>query len=83
MLAGLKKKGAVLPGYRADIVVWKPEAQFHLDDSHPVYHKHRNISAYLGKQLSGKILSTFVGGNLVFAEDKHAKAACGAPILAK
>uniref|UniRef100_A0A0E0H7K5 allantoinase n=1 Tax=Oryza nivara TaxID=4536 RepID=A0A0E0H7K5_ORYNI len=81
MLAGLKKKGAVLPGYRADIVVWKPEAQFHLDDSHPVYHKHRNISAYLGKQLSGKILSTFVGGNLVFAEDKHAKVACDTLVI--
>ncbi|KAL6844340.1 hypothetical protein ACP4OV_026013 [Aristida adscensionis] len=81
-LAGQKNKGAILPGYHADIVVWKPEAQFQLDDSHAVYHKHRNISAYLGKQLSGKVLSTFVRGNLVFAEDKHAKAACGAPILA-
>ncbi|ONM33419.1 Allantoinase [Zea mays] len=43
----------------------------------------QNISAYLGKQLSGKVLSTFVRGNLVFAEDKHANAACGVPILAK
>jgi hypothetical protein len=34
----------------------------------------QNISAYLGKQLSGKVLSTFVRGNLVFAEDKHANA---------
>ncbi|CAL5070835.1 unnamed protein product [Urochloa decumbens] len=82
-LAGQKNKGAILPGYHADIVVWKPEAQFELDDSHSVYHKHRNISAYLGKELSGKVLSTFVRGNLVFAEDKHAKAACGVTILAK
>nr|XP_034585194.1 LOW QUALITY PROTEIN: endonuclease MutS2-like [Setaria viridis] len=82
-LAGQKNKGAILPGYHADIVVWKPEAQFELDDSHSVYHKHRNISAYLGKELSGKVLSTFVRGNLVFAEDKHAKAACGVQILAK
>jgi len=43
----------------------------------------QNISAYLGKELSGKVLSTFVRGNLVFAEDKHAKAACGVTILAK
>ncbi|OEL16853.1 putative allantoinase [Dichanthelium oligosanthes] len=82
-LAGQKNKGAILPGYHADIVVWKPEAQFELDDSHSVYHKHRNISAYLGRELSGKVLSTFVRGNLVFAEDKHAKAACGVTILAK
>ena len=43
----------------------------------------QNISAYLGKQLSGKVLATFVRGNLVFAEDKHANVACGVPILAK
>jgi allantoinase/DNA mismatch repair protein MutS2 len=43
----------------------------------------QNISAYLGKELSGHILSTFVRGNLVFAEGKHAGAACGVPILAK
>ncbi|CAM0901764.1 unnamed protein product [Alopecurus aequalis] len=82
-LAGQKNKGAILPGYHADIVVWKPEAEFHLDDSHAVYHKHRNISAYLGSELSGMVLSTFVRGNLVFAEGKHAGAACGVPILAK
>lgn len=46
-------------------------------------YKMQNISAYLGKELSGKVLSTFVRGNLVFAEDKHAKAACGVQILAK
>jgi hypothetical protein len=34
-------QGSILPGYHADIVVWKPEAQFHLDDTHAVYHKHR------------------------------------------
>jgi allantoinase/DNA mismatch repair protein MutS2 len=82
-LAGQKNKGAILPGYHADIVVWKPEAEFHLNDSHAVYHKHRNISAYLGKELSGHVLSTFVRGNLVFAEGKHAGAACGVTILAK
>ncbi|CAD6261703.1 unnamed protein product [Miscanthus lutarioriparius] len=76
-LAGQKNKGAILPGYHADIVVWKPETEFQLDDNHAIYHKHQNISAYLGKQLSGKVLSTFVRGNLVFAEDKHANVACG------
>uniref|UniRef100_A0A804R0W6 Allantoinase n=1 Tax=Zea mays TaxID=4577 RepID=A0A804R0W6_MAIZE len=82
-LAGQKNKGAILPGYHADIVVWKPKTEFQLDNNHAIYHKHQNISAYLGKQLSGKVLSTFVRGNLVFAEDKHANAACGVPILAK
>lgn len=43
----------------------------------------QNISAYLGKRLSGKVLATFVRGNLVYSEGKHASAACGALILAK
>jgi allantoinase/DNA mismatch repair protein MutS2 len=43
----------------------------------------QNISAYLGKELSGHVLSTFVRGNLVFADGKHAGAACGVTVLAK
>jgi uncharacterized protein (DUF1919 family) len=39
----------------------------------------QNISAYLGKEL----MSTFVRGNLVFAEGKYEGAACGVRILAK
>lgn len=40
-------------------------------------------SPYLGMRLSGKVLATFVRGNLVFSMGKHAPAACGVPILAK
>ena len=47
-------QGAILPGYHADIVVWKPEAQFHLDDSHPVYHKHR-VRFFLTKKESSQL----------------------------
>jgi len=36
----------------------------------------------MGSKLSGKVLATFVRGNLVYKEGKHAPAACGAPILA-
>jgi hypothetical protein len=37
-------QGAILPGYHADIVVWKPEAEFQLGEGHSVYHKHRVCS---------------------------------------
>lgn len=37
----------------------------------------------MGKRLSGKVLATFVGGNLVYGDEKHAPRACGVPILAK
>ncbi|XP_068645585.1 allantoinase-like [Aristolochia californica] len=82
-LAGQELKGAILSGNHADIVVWEPDADFELDENHSVYHRHRNISAYLGKRLSGKVLATFVRGNLVYSEGKHAPSACGVPILAK
>ncbi|KAL3519737.1 hypothetical protein ACH5RR_017886 [Cinchona calisaya] len=80
-LAGLSLKGAISIGYQADFVVWEPEAEFHLDENHPIYHRHPNISAYIGSRLSGKVLATFVKGNLVFKEGNHALP-CGSPILA-
>ncbi|KAL5772451.1 hypothetical protein ACOSQ2_012375 [Xanthoceras sorbifolium] len=80
-LAGLDLKGAIAIGNHADIVVWEPEVEFHINDDYPIYIKHPSISAYLGRRLSGKVAATFVRGNLVF-KGHHAPAACGAPILA-
>ncbi|WOG85168.1 hypothetical protein DCAR_0104355 [Daucus carota subsp. sativus] len=82
-LAGQDLKGAIAIGNHADIVVWQPEMEFELNDDHPIYLKHPSISAYMGSKLFGKVLGTFVRGNLVFAEGKHAPAACGSPILAR
>ncbi|CAA0817922.1 Allantoinase [Striga hermonthica] len=81
-LAGQHLKGAIATGYHADIVVWDPELEFELDDNHPIYIKHPNISAYMGSKLSGKVLATFARGNLVYKDGKHAPIACGVPILA-
>ncbi|KAL0353097.1 UNVERIFIED_CONTAM: Allantoinase [Sesamum angustifolium] len=67
-LAGQDLKGAIVTGNHADIVVWEPEVEFELDDNHPVFLKHPNISAYMGSKLSGKVLATFVRGNLVYQE---------------
>ncbi|KFK31005.1 hypothetical protein AALP_AA6G056100 [Arabis alpina] len=81
-LAGLHSKGAIEVGKHADIVVWEPEIEFDLNEDHPIHFKHPIISAYLGKRLSGKVVSTFVRGNLVFGEGKHASDACGSLLLA-
>ncbi|KAJ4703465.1 allantoinase [Melia azedarach] len=82
-LAGQASKGAIAVGNHADIVAWDPDTEFDLNDDHPIYIKHPSISAYLGSRLSGKVLATFVRGNLVYKEGNHAPAACGSPILAK
>ncbi|KAI4371068.1 hypothetical protein MLD38_019342 [Melastoma candidum] len=81
-LAGLPLKGAIASGRHADILVWDPSAEFDLDDRHPVHLKHPSISAYMGKRLAGKVIATFVRGNLVYRDGKHAPAACGTQILA-
>ncbi|PVH36024.1 hypothetical protein PAHAL_7G340600 [Panicum hallii] len=63
-LAGQKNKGAILPGYHADIVVWKPEAQFELDDSHSVYHKHRKTSTQRPPVVLQSSLSKIAGSKV-------------------
>ncbi|KAF6142051.1 hypothetical protein GIB67_038019 [Kingdonia uniflora] len=82
-LAGQGLKGVIKTGNHADIVVWEPETEFELDENHTAHHRHPSISAYMGKRLTGKVLATYVRGNLVFKDGKHAPAACGVPILAK
>ncbi|MCL7038864.1 hypothetical protein MKW94_005525 [Papaver nudicaule] len=82
-LAGQDFKGSIVSGNHADIVVWEPDTEFELDDNHTAYHKNPSISAYMGKRLSGKVLATFVRGNLVYKEGQHAPVACGVPIVAK
>lgn len=81
-LAGQHLKGSIAVGNYADIVAWEPESEFHLDHNHPSYVKNPSISAYMGRKFNGKVLATFVRGNLVYKEGKHAPAACGTTILA-
>ncbi|XP_073102467.1 allantoinase-like [Elaeis guineensis] len=82
-LSGQIHKGAIVRGNHADLVVWEPEVEFELDENHKTYHKHPTISPYMGMRLSGKVLATFVRGNIVYGRGKHAPEACGVPILAK
>ena len=64
-LAGLgDRKGALAPGYDADIVVWNPEASFVVEPA-MLLHRHK-VTPYLGRALYGKVQSTFVGGRAAY-----------------
>lgn len=64
-LAGLAgRKGAVAPGYDADLVVWDPEAAFTVDPE-SLYHRHP-VTPYAGRRLHGTVRRTYLHGAAVW-----------------
>eukprot|EP00850_Spirogloea_muscicola_P018997 SM000180S03522 [mRNA] locus=s180:106270:110702:- [translate_table: standard] len=80
-VANLHQKGYIENGRDADIVVWDPDASFNLNESFPIYHKHK-MTPYSGRVFHGRVICTFVRGHMVFANGTHAKRPCGIVILA-
>lgn len=81
-LAGQEhNKGGIVTGKHADFVVWEPDVEFEIDNNYRVYLKNPTVSAYLGRKLSGKVLATFVRGNLVYSDGRHSPRPCGETIL--
>jgi allantoinase len=66
-LAGkLGRKGAIAAGYDADLVVFDPDAQFTLRKE-DLHYRHP-VSPYLGENLNGRVIATYLRGNEVFRE---------------
>ena len=64
-LAGLSaRKGALRPGYDADLVVWRPEETFLVEPSR-LLHRHK-VTPYAGLELRGVVEATFVRGEQIF-----------------
>lgn len=78
-LARLHNKGSIETGKDADFVVWDPETSFVLDEDFIIHHKH-NVTPYAGKRFYGRVIATFVRGQLIYHEGHHSAQPCGVPI---
>ncbi|HTG34162.1 MAG TPA: allantoinase AllB [Thermoanaerobaculia bacterium] len=64
-LAGLTgRKGAIAPGYDADLVIWDPEASFEVD-AERLHHRHK-LTPYSGRTLHGVVRRTLLRGETVY-----------------
>lgn len=85
-LAGLDgRKGNLAAGFDADIVVWDPDKAADTTVA-GLYHRHKT-SPYIGTDLKGRVLATFVRGQQVFAASSYgghlSQDPCGQLILGK
>jgi allantoinase len=64
-LVGLSgRKGAIAPGYDADLVVWNPKKQFKVEGS-ALHHRHK-LTPYEGRMLNGVVEKTFLRGRKIY-----------------
>ena len=64
-------KGQIIPGYDADLTVWRPEEAFVVNTS-MIWHRH-NHSPYVGQELYGKVEACFIDGKMIYDGNFKAK----------
>jgi allantoinase len=67
-IAGLERKGALVQGRDADLVLFEPDESSEVD---PAELHHRNpVTPYAGRRLDGRVSATYVRGMEVYADGR-------------
>jgi allantoinase len=79
-LAGLgRRKGGLVPGHDADLVVWDPEATLAVE---PAFVRHRHpLTPYRGQRLQGVVETTLLRGAVVYDRGDFPSAPRGEALL--
>ncbi|MEO8431029.1 MAG: allantoinase AllB [Acidobacteriota bacterium] len=78
-LAGLSTRGAIAAGFEADLVVWDPDDAEAVDPSR--LHQRHPLTPYAGRTLRGRVRTTFLGGEKIFAGGRLVRAGRGELLL--
>jgi allantoinase len=64
---GLKDRGGIRPGGRADLVAWSPDAE-HTVDAAALHHRHK-VTPYHGRRVAGRVERTWLAGRVIDLTD--------------
>jgi allantoinase len=67
-VAGLDRKGAIEPGYDADLVIFDPDTEFTVNAA--ILHDSHTRTPYLGRRLRGLIERTYLRGHRIYERGK-------------